>query len=47
MIHRFLFVCFDGRKGNSFLLNSYVLLTFFYQKIECPCFCTEIKIDKR
>ena len=32
MIHRFLFVCFDGRKGNSFLLNSYVLLTFFYQK---------------
>ena len=47
MIHRFLFVCFDGRKGNSFLLNSYVLLTFFYQKIECNCFCTEIKIDKR
>ena len=32
MIHRFLFVCFDGRKGNSFLLNSYILLTFFYQK---------------
>ena len=32
MIHRFLFVCFDGRKGNSFLLNSDVLLTFFLSK---------------